>query len=114
MVNFLRVAHRLLGYRHCQEQQAPSLYRGPLEAQLNRYLVSLFQDQGFSLSGPAIGHSPTASIRRGLAAPSSALLAPPVSSPCPNANGGIGPLSRSSSTQLLAHTMSWLIVFITR
>ena len=60
--------------------------------QLNRYLVHLFQDHGFSQSGPATGHSRAASIRHGLATPLSALLAPPVSSPCPNANGGIGPL----------------------
>ena len=83
MGNYLRTAHRLLGFRLRQEQWDPSLYCGQLEAQLNRYLVYLFQDHGFSLSRPATGHSPATSVRHGLAALSSALIAPLVSSPCP-------------------------------
>ena len=100
MGNCLRTAHHLLGYRHRQEQRAPSLYCKRLEAQLNRYLIHLFQDPDFSLSRPTTGHSPASSVRRGLAAPSSTLLAPPVSSLCPNANGGIGPLAIGSSDWL--------------
>ena len=61
--------------------------------QLDRYLVHLFQDHGFSSSGLAIGHSPIAIVRHDLVTPSSVLLAPLVSSPCPDANGGIGPLA---------------------
>ena len=45
-----------------------------------------------SLSKPANGHFPVASFRRDFATPSSVLLAPPISFPCPNANGGIGSL----------------------
>ena len=96
MGNCLRTAHHLLGYRHRQEQRAPSLYCKQLEAQLDHYLIHLFQDPDFSLSGLATGHSPAASVRRGFEAPSSTLLAPPVSSLCLNADGGIGPLSIGS------------------
>ena len=71
-----------------------------LDAQLDRYLVHLFQDRNFSLSGPATGHSLAASVRHGLAAPSSVLLAPLVSSPCPDTNGGIDLLAISSSEGL--------------
>ena len=75
-------------------------YCGRLEAQLDRYLVHLFQDREFSLSRLATDHSPTTSVWHGLAAPLSTLLAPPVSSSCPNANGGIGPLAIGSSDWL--------------
>ena len=68
--------------------------------------MHLFQDRGFSLSGPLTSHSPTASIRCGLAAPSSVLLAPPVSSPCPDANGGIDPLVIGS--------LDWLTLWLPR
>ena len=68
--------------------------------------MHLFQDHGFSLSGPATGHSPTTSIRCGLAAPSSVLRAPPVSSPCPDANGGIDPLMIGS--------LNWLTLWLPR
>ena len=67
---------------------------------LDCHLVHLFLDYCFSLSGPATGCSPAASIWCGLTAPSSALLAPPVSSPCPNANRGIGHLAIGSSDWL--------------
>ena len=67
---------------------------------LDSYLVHLFQDRDFSLSRLATHHSPTASIRRGLATPSFALLAPSVSSPCLDANGGISPLVIGSSDWL--------------
>ena len=59
--------------------------------------MHLFQDPVFSLSRPATGHSPAASVQRGLAAPSSVLLAPPGSSPCPDTNGGIDLLAIESS-----------------
>ena len=78
-----------------------------MEAQLDRYLIYLFQDRGFSLSRPVTGHSPATSVRRGLASPSSTLLVPPISSLCPNANGGIGPHVIESSDWLtlrLPHT----------
>ena len=54
----------------------------------------------FSLSGPVIGHSHAASIQRGLAGPSSIMLAHPVSSPCTDANGGIDFLAIGSSDWL--------------
>ena len=93
MGNYPRIACCLLGYRHRKKQRAPSLYYGQLEVQFDRYLVHIFHDHGFSQSEPTIGHSPIASVRRGLTTPSSALLSPLVSSPCPNANRGIGPLA---------------------
>ena len=100
------IARCLLGYRHRQKQWAPSLYCWRLEAQLDRNLVHLFQDRGFSLSVTATSRSPSASVRRGLAAPSSALLTPPISSPCSDANGGIGPLAIGSS-DLLTLQLPW-------
>ena len=100
MGNCLRKAHRLLGYRHRQEHLSPSLYYGRVEAQLNCYLIHLFQDRGFSLSRHTTSHSLAASVRHGLTAPSSALLAPHVSSPCLDTNGGIGPLAIGSSNWL--------------
>ena len=90
MGNCPRTTHHLLEYRHREEQRAPSLYYERLEAQLDRYLVHIFQDHDFSLSRPATSHSPVASVQRGLAAHSSALLAPP------DANGGISPLAIGS------------------
>ena len=93
MGNYPRTTRILLGYRDHQEQWASPLYCGQLEAQLHRYLVHLFQDRDFSQSRLATSHSSTARVRHGLAAPSSAWLTPPVSSPCPDANGGIGPLA---------------------
>ena len=68
--------------------------------QLDRYLVHLFQDRNFSLSRPVTGHSPAVSVRHSLAAPLFALLVPLISSPCPNANGGIDPLAIGSSDWL--------------
>ena len=56
--------------------------------QLDHHLVHFFQDRDFSLSRLITGHSPIASVRRGLTTPY-VLLASPVSSPCPDANGGI-------------------------
>ena len=66
-------------------------------AALDHHLVHIFQDHGFSLSRPITGHSLTASIRRGFEASLSVLLAPPVSSPCREANGGIDLLEVGSS-----------------
>ena len=59
-----------------------------------------FQDRDFSLFGPATSHSPVASVRCGLVAPSSVLFAPLVSSPCPDANRGIDLLAIESSDLL--------------
>ena len=89
MRNYPRTSHHLLGYRHRQGQWAHSLYCGQLDAQLDSYLLHLFQYRGFSLSGSATGHSPATNVRRGLVAPSFVLLAPLVSSPCLDADGGI-------------------------
>ena len=52
------------------------------------------------LSGPATGHSTAASVRHGLTAPSFNLLAPPISYPCSDANGGIDLLPIGSSDWL--------------
>ena len=68
--------------------------------QLDRYLVNLFQDRDFFLFGIATGHSSTASVRRDRATPSSIFLAPLISSPCLDANGGIDPLAIGSSDSL--------------
>ena len=57
------------------------------------------QDHEFSLSRLATGHSPFASVRYDPVTPSSILLAPLVSSPCTNANGG-NPLVIGSSDWL--------------
>ena len=82
-----------------------------IDAQLNRHLVHLFQDRGFSLYGPVTGHSPTANIRCGLPAPSSVLLAPPISSPCLDASGGIDLLAVGSldwlTLRLLRANQMW-------
>ena len=58
------------------------------------------------LSKPATGHSLTASARRDPTNPSSALLAPHISSPCPGANGEINPLEIGSS--------EWLTLWLPR
>ena len=75
---------------------APSLYCERLDAQIDRYLVHLFQDHDFFLFGPATGHSLVASTRRDPATPSSVLLTPSVSSPFLDANRGIDPLAIGS------------------
>ena len=62
--------------------------------------MHLLQDRDFSLSRPATGHSPFASVRYDPVTPSSILLAPLVSSPCTNANGG-NPLRIGSSDWLI-------------
>ena len=51
----------------------------------------------FFLSGSATGHSLAVSVRRDLATLSSILLASHISSPCPDANGGIDLLAIRSS-----------------
>ena len=65
--------------------------------QLNRYPALHFQDHSFSSSGHATSPSPIQIVQHELVTPSSALLAPPVSFPCPNANGGIDLLEIGSS-----------------
>ena len=71
------------------EIMAPSPYCVLSDAQLNHYLVHLFQCHDFFLYGPTTGHSLVACVRRELATPSFVSLAPPASSPCLDANGGI-------------------------
>ena len=100
MGNCLRTTHHLLGYRRHQEQRAPSLYCKRLDAQLDRYLIHLFQDHNFFLSVPATGHSHAASIQHDLATSSFVLLVPPVFSPSSDANEGIDLLAISSSNGL--------------
>ena len=51
----------------------------------------------FFLPGPATGHSRVASVQRNLATPTSISPAPLVSSPSPDANGGIDLLVIESS-----------------
>ena len=89
MGNCLRTAHRPLGHRRCQEQQALSLYQRRSVAHRGRYLTRLFQDRGFFQSGPATGHSRFVSAQPDLATPSSVLFVPLAFSPCPESNGGI-------------------------
>ena len=64
---------------------------------LDCYPALRFQDHCFSPSGHATGRSPTAIIRHELVTPSFALLAPPISSPCSDANGGIDLLEIGSA-----------------
>ena len=52
-------------------------------------LLSHTSYHGFSISGPATGHSHAASVQHDLANPSSVLLVPSASSLSPDANGGI-------------------------
>ena len=98
--NCLKTTHHMLGYRRRQGQWTLSLYWGRSDAQLDRYLVHLFQDRGFFLSRSITGHFPTTIVRHELITLSSALLAPPVSSPCPDANRGIDLLAIRSSDWL--------------
>ena len=98
--NCPKTTHHMLGYRHRQGQWTLSLYWERLDAQLNRYLVHLFQDHGFFLSKSITGRFPTTIIQHELITPSSALLASPVSSPCSEANGGIDLLAIGSSDWL--------------
>ena len=67
---------------------------------LDRHLVHLFQNCGFSPSGLAASHSLAAIVRRDLVSPSFALLAPLVFFPCHDANGGIDILAIGSSDWL--------------
>ena len=77
-----------------------SLYYELLDAQLDHYLVHLFQDRNFFLSRPTTGYSHAASVQHDLTTLSSVLLVPPVFSPSPNANGGIDLLAIGSSDGL--------------
>ena len=64
-------------------------------------ILYLFSKIGnFSLFRPITSHSLVVVVQHGLAAPSSILLAPSVSSPCPDANGGIDLLMAKSSDWL--------------
>ena len=98
MGNDLRITHHMLGHRPRPGQWAPSLYCEGLDAKLDRHLAHLFhQDHVFILPGLAIGRSHATSVQHDPVTPSSALLVPPISSPCPGANGGIDLLAIGSS-----------------
>ena len=98
--NCPKTTHHLLGYRHRQGQWAPSLYCERSDAQIDCYLVHLFQDSSFFLSRSTTSHSPTAIVQHEFVTPSSILLAPLSSSPCLDANGGINLLAIRSSDWL--------------
>ena len=100
MGNCPKTTHYLLGYRHHWGQWTPSLYCEWLDTQLDRYLVHLSLDRGFSPFRPIISHYSAVSNWLGLTSPSYVLLASPVSSPCPDANGGIDLLAICSSNWL--------------
>ena len=70
------------------------------DAQIDCYLVHLFQDSGFFLSRSTTSHSPAAIVQHEFVTPSSILLAPLISSPCLDANGGINLLAIRSSDWL--------------
>ena len=97
MGNCLWTTHRLLRYRCCHEQHAPSLYHKRSVVHHNSYLTHLFQDRGFFQSGPRTGRSRVVSAQPDLATPSSVLLVPLAFSPCPNIEGGIDLLAIGSS-----------------
>ena len=90
MGNYLRITRHLLGHRPRQAQWDPSLGCKGLDAKLDCYLSHLFhQDCVFFLLGLVTSHSHAASIQLDPVTPSSASLVPFISSPCPDANGGI-------------------------
>ena len=68
--------------------------------QVDRYPALRFQDHDFSPSMHATCCSPTAIVQHELVTPSSSLLALPVSSLCPDANGKIDLLEIGSSDSL--------------
>ena len=68
--------------------------------QVDCYPVLGFQDHDFSPSMHATCHSSATIVQHELVTPSSGLLAPPVSSLCPDANGKIDLLEIGSSDSL--------------
>ena len=86
-----RTTRHLLGYLHSQGRWAPFLYHELSSALLDRCLARLFcQDCAFFLPGPANNLFSVVDVQRNPAIPSSALLAPHISSPCLDTNEGIG------------------------
>ena len=88
MGTFRRTTHHLLGPR-CRKQQALFLYCGLLNVKHYRRLIHPFQVRSFFLPGTTTNHPHVASVQHELIAPTYVLLAPPASSPSPDANGGI-------------------------
>ena len=108
----LSTTRRLPGYLHCQGRWVPFPYRERLGALLDHYLARLFrQDHAFFLPGPANDRFHAADIQRNPIIPSSALLAPPVSSPCLDTNEGIDLQATGSSgclsSQLCQMNQMW-------
>ena len=87
LASCLRITCCLSGYLYCQERWAPFPYRERLDALLSHYLTCLFrQDRTFFLLGPVDDRFHAASAQCDPTIPSSALLAPPISSPCLEVN----------------------------
>ena len=90
MASCLRTSSRLPRYLHRQEQWAHFLYRERSGALLDHYLACLFrQDRAFFLPRPANDRFHATYFQRDPEIPSSAFLAPPVSSPFLDAKEGI-------------------------
>ena len=101
LASCLRTTRRLLRYLHRHGRWAPLLYREQLGALLDHYLARLFhQDRALFLLRLANDRFHVADVQRDPAIPSSALLAPPISSPCLYANEGIDLQSTGSSGYL--------------
>ena len=82
-----RTTSRLLGYLHRQGRWTPFLYREQSGTLLDACLALLFRQYSiFFLLGPVNDRFHVVDVQRDHAIPPSALLAPPVSSPCLDAN----------------------------
>ena len=87
LASCLRTTHHLSGYLHRQGRWASFLYRKQTGALPDRYLARLFrQVRAFFLPRPENDCFHAADVQRDPAISSSALPAPPISSPCLNAN----------------------------
>ena len=87
LANCLRITRRLLGYLHHQGRWTPFLYRERYGALLENCLTNLFcQDCAFFLLRPVNDRFHVVDVQCNHEIPSSALLAPLISSPCLDAN----------------------------
>ena len=94
----LRITRHPPRYLYCQERWDPFPYRERSDALLARYLPLLFrQDRAFFLPGPADDCFHATGTLCDPTIPSSALLGPPVSSPCLDANDEIDFRANGSS-----------------
>ena len=90
MGNYLRITCHLLGISLVRDNGLlSSVARDLMQCSTSILHISSNKITSFFYLGPAIGRSLTISVQHDLITPLSALLAPPVSSPCLDGNGGI-------------------------